>query len=177
MLKFRDEDYDNWQTCQLFIWTYKNQTTSWLVHSWNIFGARTSHGQTQTRKTHHGLNLRETTTFPFRVFFVLGHKAGTQMSSCPKTLKLKVSKFPKLGLLRFWRPIILCADLLLKCSLKQSYIFRRNFSNGMWHATYTQVNKGNFRLLMVKSQIGSLTLGPSFGHNFGHASPFQTYMF
>jgi hypothetical protein len=33
----------------------------------------------------------------------------------------------------------------------------------MWHVTCTQVNQGDFWLLMVGSQIGSLTLGPSFG--------------
>jgi hypothetical protein len=48
----------------------------------------------------------------------------------------------------------------------------------MWHATFTQVNQGDFRLLMVKSEVGSLTPNLSFGHNFvlstqmGHANPF-----
>jgi hypothetical protein len=35
----------------------------------------------------------------------------------------------------------------------------------MWHATCTQLNQGNYRLLVVRSQIGSLTPNPSFGHN------------
>jgi hypothetical protein len=35
----------------------------------------------------------------------------------------------------------------------------------MWHATYMQVNQGNSQLLVVGSQIGNLTFGPSFGHN------------
>jgi len=35
----------------------------------------------------------------------------------------------------------------------------------MSHATCTQVNRGNFRLLVVRSQIANLTPGPSFGHN------------
>jgi hypothetical protein len=46
-----------------------------LVHSWSIFGARTSHGQTRTHKTHHDLDLGEATTFPFIVYFVPLHKA------------------------------------------------------------------------------------------------------
>ncbi len=33
--------------------TYTNQTTSWLVHSLSNFGAKTSHRQTWTHKTHH----------------------------------------------------------------------------------------------------------------------------
>ncbi len=36
--------------------------------SWNIFGARTSHGQTRIHKTHHNSNLGEATTFPLIVF-------------------------------------------------------------------------------------------------------------
>jgi hypothetical protein len=35
----------------------------------------------------------------------------------------------------------------------------------MQHATYTQVNQGNFWFLMVKSQIDNLIISPSFGHN------------
>jgi hypothetical protein len=35
------------------------------------------------------LGLGEATTFPLIVFFVLGHKANTQMSFCPETPKLK----------------------------------------------------------------------------------------
>ncbi len=62
-----------------------NSATSWLVRNWNIFGARTSHGQTWTHKTHHDLDLGEATTFPFIMFFMLGHRASTQMSFCPRT--------------------------------------------------------------------------------------------
>jgi len=51
--------------------------TSWLMHSWNTFNARTSHEQTTIYNTHHGSNLGEATTFPLIVFFVLGHGAST----------------------------------------------------------------------------------------------------
>ncbi len=36
------------------------------MHNLNAFGARTSHGQTQTHKTHHGPDLGEATTFPLK---------------------------------------------------------------------------------------------------------------
>ncbi len=52
----------------------------------------------------------------------------------------------------------------VRCEAKL-YLSSRDFSNGMWHATYTQRNQGDSRLLMVKNQIGNLTPGPSFGHN------------
>jgi len=35
----------------------------------------------------------------------------------------------------------------------------------MWHATFMEINQGNFRLLMVESQIGNLIPDLSFGHN------------
>jgi hypothetical protein len=64
-----------------------NQTTSWLVHSLNTFGARMSHGQIRIHKTHHGPNLKEATTFPFMIYFVPLHKAHIQMAFCPGTPK------------------------------------------------------------------------------------------
>jgi hypothetical protein len=60
----------------------QNQTTSWLVHSWSIFGVRTGHGQIRTHKTHHGPDLGEATTFPFIVYFVPLHEAHIQMTFC-----------------------------------------------------------------------------------------------
>ncbi len=35
----------------------------------------------------------------------------------------------------------------------------------MWPATFMQLSKGDSRLLMVKSQIDTLILDPSFDHN------------
>jgi hypothetical protein len=35
----------------------------------------------------------------------------------------------------------------------------------MWHTTYKQVKQGDSWLLMVRNQIGTLTLDLSFGHN------------
>jgi len=75
---------------QLFTRTYTNQTTSWLVRNLSIFSARTSHGQTQTHKTHHSSDLREVTTFPLVVDCMPGHDANAQMSFCPKILKIGI---------------------------------------------------------------------------------------
>jgi hypothetical protein len=59
------------------------------MHSWSIFDAKTSHGQIQTHKTHHGSNLGEATTFPLIVYYVPLHKAHIQMTFCPRTPKWK----------------------------------------------------------------------------------------
>jgi hypothetical protein len=76
-----------------------------------------------------------------------------------------IPKFPKLGLLWFWKPITLCANLRLKWGPKQSYSPHEELFNGMLHATYTQGNQGDSRILVVGSQIGNLTPDLSFGHN------------
>jgi len=52
------------------------------MHTWSTFGAKTSHGQTQTRKTHHSLDLGEATTLPLIVYFVPLHEAHIQMAFC-----------------------------------------------------------------------------------------------
>jgi hypothetical protein len=102
--------------------------TSCLMHSWNTFGARTNHGQTQTHKTHHGLNSGEATTFPLIVFSMPSHRANTQVG---------VPKLLKLGLSQLWRPITLSVNLWLRWGLKKGYSPYRELSNGMWHVTCT----------------------------------------
>jgi hypothetical protein len=57
------------------------------VHSLNIFGVKTNHGQTRIHKTHHGPDMGETTTFPLILYYVPLHKAHIQMAFCPGTPK------------------------------------------------------------------------------------------
>jgi hypothetical protein len=72
---------------QLLTQTYTNQTTSWLMHSLNTFGARMSHELTWIHKIHHNLDLGEATTSPLIVYYVPGYGANTQMPFCLKTPK------------------------------------------------------------------------------------------
>jgi len=130
---------------------------------WTTFGARTSHRQTRTHKTHHSLDLGEATTFSLIVYSMLGHGTSTQMSFCPKTPKSR--KFPQLGLLQLWGPITLRANLRLRWSLKQSCSPYWKISNGILQATYTQGNQVSINFLVVGSQIANLIPDPSFGHN------------
>jgi hypothetical protein len=147
------------------------------MHSWNTFGARTSHEQTWTHKTHHGSNLGEAATFPLIVYSMPGHKTSTQMSFCPRTHsgspeipKIRTHsgspEIPKIKIpTELWRPITLCVDLRLRWSPKQSCSLCWELFNGMWHVTCTQGNQSDSQLLVVGSQIGNLTFGPSFVHN------------
>jgi hypothetical protein len=137
MLELQDEDWEDWKTSQLFTETCTNQITNWLMRSWNTFSARTNHGQTQTHKTHHGLDLGEAITFPLIVFSMPSHAVNTQMSFCARTPKLWILKFPKLGLLWLWRPTTLCVNLQLKWGLKQSYSPFWEIFNNMSHTTCT----------------------------------------
>jgi hypothetical protein len=57
-------------------------------------------------------DLREATTFPFYVFSMISHGGCIQMSFCPGTPKLGVSKFSKLGLMALWKAITSCAQLV-----------------------------------------------------------------
>jgi len=82
-----------------------------------------------------------------------------------------VPKLPKLGLLRLWGLIILCADLQLRWGLKKNYNFHLELSNDMLHTTYTQGDRVDSRLLVVRSQTANLTFGLSFGHNLCFRCP------
>jgi hypothetical protein len=91
------------------------------------------------------------------------------MSFCHGTPKLGVQlespEILEIGTFTTLEAHNFCEDLQLKWDLKQSCSPRWNPSNGMWIFTQKQVNQGDFQLLVVKSQIGSFTPGPSFGDN------------
>ncbi len=59
-------------------------TTKWLVHILEYLGARTSHGQLWTHKTHHGPDSGEATTFPHIVFSAPFHNTCIQMTFVPR---------------------------------------------------------------------------------------------
>jgi hypothetical protein len=111
VLELQDGDSDEQQVGQLFTWTYINQTTSWLMRDWNIFGARTNHRHPRIHKIHHSPELEEAITFPLIIFSVINHRGYIQMSFSFENPKLGIPKFPKLELSAFWKAIISCANL------------------------------------------------------------------
>jgi hypothetical protein len=135
------------------------------MRSCTTLGARMSHKHTQTHKTHQSPDLGEATTFPLIVLYVPGHRAYTQMLFCPRTSKLGIPKFFKLGLLQLWKPKTFYENIWLRSGLKQSCSPCRELFNDMLHATCKQINQGDFWLLVVRNQINSLIPGLSFGHN------------
>ncbi len=147
---------------QLFTRTCTNQTTNWLMHSWNIFGAWMNHGQTHITRF---ITTRIWGKPPPSHLPHLGYEACTQMSFFPRTPKLGILKFLKLRLLQFWKPITFCLDVRLKWGLKESCNHPWELFNNMWHTACTKTNQGDFWLLVVWSQIDSLIPNPSFGHS------------
>jgi hypothetical protein len=79
--------------------------------------------------------------------------------------QMGVLKLPTLGLPQLWAFTILCVDLRLWWGLNQSFSPSQEIFKGMSHATRTQGNLFDSRLLVVGSQIANLTPDPSFGHN------------
>jgi hypothetical protein len=141
---------------------------------WALLGARTSHGQTRTHKTHHGPNLGEATTFPLIVYYVPLPQGPHPNGILSRDSQMRVPKFPKLGLSQLWGPITWCEDLWLRWGLNQSCSPRQELSNDMLHATCTQEIWVNPRILVVRSQIGNLTPGFSFGHNLCFRCPSES---
>jgi hypothetical protein len=54
---------------------------------------------------------------------------------------------------------------------KVNYSPHQELSNGLWHATCTQGNRCNSRLLMVRNQTTNLTPDFFFGHNLCFKNP------
>ncbi len=59
----------------------------------------------------------------------------------------------------------------IEMRLKKNCSPCRELCNGMWHTTCTQGNRGDFRILVVGSQIVNSTPNPSFGHNLCFRCP------
>jgi len=76
-----------------------------------------------------------------------------------------VPKLSRFGLLGLCKVIILCSNLRLGWSLKQTCSYPRELSNSVLHSTCTHRGQVNSWLLVVRSQIASLTRNPSFCHN------------
>jgi hypothetical protein len=78
-------------------------TTLWRGKR-GIFSAWTNHNHTLTHKTHHNLNLGESTTFPLTLFFVICRGDYTQMSFFPRFPSRKFQNSRNWDARHFWRP-------------------------------------------------------------------------
>jgi len=140
------------------------------VHSLSIFHARTNHEQIQTHKTHHG-ELEGSHHLPPYNILCDSPRDPHPNGILSWNSQMEVLKLPKLGLSQLWGTITLRTNLWLKSRLKQSCSPCQELSNGMLHVIYTQRNRVDSWLLVVRSQTANLTHGPSFGHNLCFRCP------
>jgi hypothetical protein len=82
-----------------------------------------------------------------------------------------VPKLSRFGLPRLWEVITPSSDLQLGWGLKKTCSSPQELFNGVSHLTCTHQNRVDFQLLVVGSQIGSLTSSPSFNHNLCYKCP------
>jgi hypothetical protein len=176
VLELWDGIKKNWQASTTHTNLHKTNTR-WLVHSWNIFGAKTSHGQLGLTRFTMDRTWEKPPPSPYNIL------CASPRGPHPNGIlswdsQVKVPKLPKLGFSRLWGPITLHEDFRLRWSLKQSCSSCWEFSSSMLHTTCTQGNQVNSWLLVVENQTAHSTPGPSFSHNLcckfqmGHASPF-----
>jgi hypothetical protein len=82
-----------------------------------------------------------------------------------------IPKLSRFGLPRLWAIITSCPDLRSGWGLNQSGSSPREVFNAMSHSPNSHWDPIDSQLLVVGSQIASLTPGPSFAHNLGCRCP------
>ncbi len=91
--------------------------------------------------------------------------------SCSRDSQSGVPKLSRFGLSGLWVLITFRPKLGLGRGLNQSCSFLQELSNGVSHFICTHRNQLDSQLLVVGSQIVSLTPGPSFDHNLCYRCP------
>jgi hypothetical protein len=133
----------------------------------HAFGVGTSHGLTRTNMTHHGPSSRGATTILPIVFSMPLCRTCTRMALFPGTPKVESRNCPGFGLLGLWDILASRSGLRSGRGLNQTCNPLRELSNAVLHSPSAHRERVDSRLLVVRSQTASLTLGPSFAHNLG----------
>jgi hypothetical protein len=129
---------------------------------------------TLDHKTHHGPDSGEATTFPHIVFSAARGGGYIQMAQIPGTPKLESRNCPEIvpvGVPGLWELITLDSPIRSRRGLNQSCRPRRDLSNAVSHSQIGCRKEVDSQLLVVGSQTGSLTPGPSFAHNLSYRCP------
>ncbi len=130
------------------------------MHSWNPFGAWTSHRQTRIHKTHHNPNLGKPPPSPLQYILCLATGPAPKCCFVPG-LPSESPEILKVGTLA----TLEAHNFVCRPLIEMKFKSKLQLSKGMWQATCMQGNRDNSRLLMIGNQIANLTLDPSFGHN------------
>jgi hypothetical protein len=153
---------------------HPKQTTKWLIHirehPW-VLGQGMG---TLDHKTHHGPNSGEATTILPIVYSVPLHRTCTRMTLFPGTPKLESRNCPEtvpVGILGLRELITPDFKVWLQRGVNQTCSPRRDLSNDVLHSQFGGWEEVDSWLLVVGSQIASLTPGPSFAHNLSYRCP------
>jgi hypothetical protein len=124
--------------------------------------------------THHGPDSGEATTFPLIIFSAAPRGGYIQMALFPGTPKLEsrncLETVP-VGVPGLWELISPNCQVRLEWGLNQCCSSPRELFNSMSHSRCKRREEVNSRLLMVGSQIASLTLNLSFAPNLSCRCP------
>jgi hypothetical protein len=137
-------------------------------------GVRTSHGQLGLLDSPRP-GLGGSHYLPHIVYSAALRRGYIQMALFPGTPKLESRNCPRLesqvGVPGLWTAIAPRPEFGLGQALNQSCSSRRELSNAMSHSLRRRQKEVDSRLLVVGSQTGSLTPGPSFAHKLGCRCP------
>jgi hypothetical protein len=114
-----------------------------------------------------------TTIFPI-VYFATPRGGYIQMAQIPGTPEMESRSCPEIvpgGVPGLWELITPDCGIRSRRSLNQTCSPRRDLFNDVSHSQFGLREEVDSRLLVVGSQIASLTPGPSFAHNLGDRCP------
>ncbi len=121
--------------------------------------------------THHGPDSGGVTTILPIVFSALLCRTHTQVVVWPGTPKMESRNCPGFGLPGLWDIIASRPNLRSRRGLNQTCSPLGELSNAVSHSPNARRERVDSRLLVVGSQIASLTPGPSFAHILGCRCP------
>jgi hypothetical protein len=136
-------------------------------HPW-VLGLATG---TWTHKTHHGPDSGVSHhLIPYSILCVTPRR-GHPNGFWSRDSQNGVSKLSQVRVSGLWNFIAPHPDLRSGQGLNQSCSPQRELFNAMLHSPSARWERVDSRLLVVRSQIVSLTPGPSFAHNLGCRCP------
>jgi hypothetical protein len=146
-------------------------------HSGTPLGVGTSHGHFGPRDTSRpGPQEYATTILPIVYSVTLGgtHARMSLFLGTPGTPRLESRNCPETimgGVPGLWELITLDCGVWSRRGLNQTCSPRWDLSNDVLQSRFGSHEEIDSRLLVVGSQTGSLTPGPSFAHNLGYRCP------
>jgi len=167
-----------WRTRRSSLNLHPKPTTRGLVHIQDTFGCWDKPRALWLTRLTTARTWGKPPPSPHIIFSATLRKGYIQMALFPGTPKLESRNCPgwspeivPVGVPGLWMLVTLDCRVWSQRGLNQSCSPRRDLSNAMSYSQFEGWEEVDSRLLVVRSQIASLTLGPSFAHNLGFRCP------